>query len=264
MSLVFNMDTGMPGIVGITIVTPPTKTAYEVDDTVDMTGAVIALNLVNGASIPLTSYGYSPSVIQNDTSEITVSYRGFTDSFSVTVGSRVPIPVLAVDPHYLPTYTWTVNSPDQWTGYDTSKMSIGGETAGETIGTYAARFTLNSGLVWEDGTTGAKSVLWSIRKSTADEIILPKSPVDLIVTPAASFVEFSIYSDVGSYTVDASEVTTMHTGEINRSVIPMTYKLILRQTPASSYSCNLYFTASGTSACPSMRRQPVQLNIIVQ
>lgn len=263
MSLVFNMDTGMPGIVGITIVTPPTKTAYEVDDTVDMTGAVIALNLVNGASIPLTSYGYSPSVIQNDTSEITVSYRGFTDSFSVTVGSRVPIPTLAVDPHYLPGYTWTVGTANEWTGYDTTKMSIGGETSGTTIGTYAARFTLNSGLVWEDGTTGAKSVLWSIRKSTADEIILPKSPITVYAGPTSGQFTLSIYSDVGSFSVDTSEVPLLFTSEFNYNARPMTYRMILRETPYSSTSFTIYFTASGTSTCPSMRRQPVQVNVLV-
>ena len=61
------------------------------------------------------------------------------------------------------TYNGSAQSPT-WTGYDSAKMTIGGDTSKTNAGNYTATFTPNSNYQWSDGSTGAKNVSWSIAK----------------------------------------------------------------------------------------------------
>ncbi len=54
-----------------------------------------------------------------------------------------------------------VKSPS-WDGYDPVKMTIGADRSGTAAGDYTATFTPTPNYQWWDGTTGAKSVTWSI------------------------------------------------------------------------------------------------------
>ena len=67
----------------------------------------------------------------------------------------------------LPTQTGTLvadgtSKTPSWNGYDTSKMTIGGDTSGTAAGEYTATFTPTSNYKWSDGSTGAKEVKWTI------------------------------------------------------------------------------------------------------
>ena len=67
----------------------------------------------------------------------------------------------------LPTQTGTLIADDtsktpSWNGYDTNKMTIGGDTSGTVAGEYTATFTPTSNYKWSDGSTGAKEVKWTI------------------------------------------------------------------------------------------------------
>ena len=67
----------------------------------------------------------------------------------------------------LPTQTGTLvadgtSKTPSWIGYDTSKMTIGGDTSGTAAGEYTATFTPTSNYKWSDGSTGAKEVKWTI------------------------------------------------------------------------------------------------------
>lgn len=67
----------------------------------------------------------------------------------------------------LPTQTGTLvadgtSKTPSWSGYDTSKMIIGGDTSGTAAGEYTATFTPTSNYKWSDGSTGAKEVKWTI------------------------------------------------------------------------------------------------------
>ena len=67
----------------------------------------------------------------------------------------------------LPTQTGTLvadgtSKTPSWSGYDTEKMAIGGDTSGTNAGDYTATFTPTSNYKWSDGSTGAKEVKWTI------------------------------------------------------------------------------------------------------
>ena len=67
----------------------------------------------------------------------------------------------------LPTQTGTLvadgtSKTPSWNGYDTNKMTIGGDTSGTAAGEYTATFTPTSNYKWSDGSTGDKEVKWTI------------------------------------------------------------------------------------------------------
>lgn len=72
------------------------------------------------------------------------------------------------------TYNGEAQSPS-WSGYDSSKMTMGGTTSGTNAGSYDANFTTTSNYQWPDGTTEAKTVSWSIQKAAGSLSISPES-----------------------------------------------------------------------------------------
>ena len=58
-------------------------------------------------------------------------------------------------------YTGSTVTPT-WNNYDSTKMTISGQTSGTEIGNYVAVFTPTSNYQWSDLTTGEKEVTWSI------------------------------------------------------------------------------------------------------
>lgn len=67
------------------------------------------------------------------------------------------------------TYNGSVQSPT-WSGYDSTKMTMGGVTSGTNAGSYTATFTPKSNYAWTDGTTSAKEVTWTIGRAG---VVLP-------------------------------------------------------------------------------------------
>lgn len=67
------------------------------------------------------------------------------------------------------TYNGSVQSP-AWSGYDSTKMTMGGVTSGTNAGSYTATFTPKSNYAWTDGTTSAKEVTWTIGRAG---VVLP-------------------------------------------------------------------------------------------
>lgn len=65
------------------------------------------------------------------------------------------------------TYTGSAQSVT-WADYDSSVMSVSGTTSATNAGTYTATFTLNdtAKYQWDDGSTDAKTVSWSIGKQS--------------------------------------------------------------------------------------------------
>ena len=72
------------------------------------------------------------------------------------------------------TYNGEAQSPS-WSGYDSSKMTLGGTTSGTNAGSYNATFTPTANYQWMDGTTSAKTVAWSIQKAAGSLSISPES-----------------------------------------------------------------------------------------
>lgn len=97
------------------------------------------------------------------------------------------------------TYTGSAQSP-AWSNYDSSKLTIGGTNSAINAGSYSATFTPKSNYQWNDGSTGAKSVRWSIGKA-AGSLTLGESSVKLTGT---SLTKIVTVNRVGDGTISAS------------------------------------------------------------
>ena len=85
----------------IAITTPPDETAYEIGDTVDLTGIVVTAYYSDGSSKQVTNYTYSPTTISsNNDTEITISYteEGITKTAiqEVTVGNTPNLTMIEI------------------------------------------------------------------------------------------------------------------------------------------------------------------------
>lgn len=127
------------------------------------------------------------------------------------------------------TYSGSAQSPS-WNGYDANKMTIGGTTSGTNAGSYTANFTPKANYRWSDGTTGAKSVNWSIAKA-AGSLTLNKTSLSLgsgnltgtiAVTRAGNGAITAISSNTGIAAVSVSgtavTVTAKATGSATVTV----------------------------------------------
>lgn len=106
------------------------------------------------------------------------------------------------------TYNKTAQNPS-WTGYDSAKMQIGGETVGTNAKTYTATFTPNDDYVWAGDTEPkAKNVSWTIQKAAGTITLSPKS---ITLDKTTISATFSISGDFdGTYSV-ASQNTNIAT-----------------------------------------------------
>ena len=116
------------------------------------------------------------------------------------------------------TYTGSAQSPT-WTGYDSAKLTIGGNATGTNAGDYTASFTPTGNYKWSDGTTTAKTAGWSIGKA-AGSLTLDKTSMSLnasakfstiTVTRAGDGAISAQSSDPNVATVSVSENTVLVT-----------------------------------------------------
>ena len=90
---------------------------------------------------------------------------GTTDAKSVTwtIGRAIIMGIPAQSGSR--TYNGSAQSP-VWSGYDAAKLTMGGTTSGTNAGSYNATFTPGANYQWNDGTTAAKTVAWSIGRAS--------------------------------------------------------------------------------------------------
>ena len=131
--------------------------------------AAVATARISGSSVIITGVGDGSAVITVTASESALYDSGFA-TINVSVRGSVSIPTQSGTLRY----TGAAQSPT-WSGYDATKMTLGGTTSGINAGTYNALFTLKSGYAWSDGTTTAKSVSWSIGKAEQNMVLSPNS-----------------------------------------------------------------------------------------
>lgn len=181
MSKTFNMTGGGGGgikLASIAIITPPDKTQYRPGQTFDPAGMTVRATYSNGATAVATGWTYSPSgALAEGTESVTILYTegGVTAQAqqAVTVQkANITVPTQSGSL----TYNGGPQSPT-WTGYDTAEMTIGGVTSGTNAGSYNAQFSLKDtvGTQWADGTTGDKTVAWSIQKAAGSLSLSPTS-----------------------------------------------------------------------------------------
>ena len=89
----FDVTVNQVVLTGISILSKPSKTAYNVGDTLDTTGLVLKATYSNSTSEEITSgFTCNPTKLNTaGTQSITVTYQGKTASFDVTVENKLSI-----------------------------------------------------------------------------------------------------------------------------------------------------------------------------
>ena len=92
-----------------------------------------------------------------------------------TTGKANRITISAI-PSQSGTLTYNGNSQSPtWSNYSATKTTIGGTTSGTNANNYNATFTPTADYRWSDGSTTAKTVVWSIGKAAGSLSISPTS-----------------------------------------------------------------------------------------
>lgn len=134
----------------IAVTTSPTKTSYAVGESFDPSGMVVTATYSDGSTSDVTGQcTFSPSVIAESTTSVTITYQGQTASVSVNKvdWSAADVQVLETAAHGVKipfpnedTYTFALDS------YGSAGEYLGGESSAAKIAAYKARFDAT---VWE-------------------------------------------------------------------------------------------------------------------
>ncbi len=117
------------------------------------------------------------------------------------------------------TYNGSAQMPT-WAGYDSSHLTLSGDTIGTNAGTYTAVFTPCAGCKWFDDTEEAKSVTWTIAKATGT-LSLNKTSISLSASATSDTITVTrsgdgaigaVSSDTAVATVSVSGTTVTVTG----------------------------------------------------
>ena len=110
------------------------------------------------------------------------------------------------------TYNHSAQIPE-WSDYNPSTLTLGGTTVGTDAGTYEATFTPAVDACWEDGTSAAKIVQWSIEKATGTMSV---APTEVILNNKAPSVIVKVTGDydgtVSATPKDSSLVSALVAG----------------------------------------------------
>lgn len=143
------------------------------------------------------------------------------------------------------TYTGSAQSPS-WNGYDTSKLTLGGTTSGTNAGSYNATFTPKTNYKWADGSTGAKTVAWSIAKA-AGSLSLNKTSIKLTAAKTTDTITVTRAGD-GKITATSS-APTVASVSVSGSVVTVTAKAKGSATITVSVAAGTNHTAPANKTC---------------
>lgn len=143
------------------------------------------------------------------------------------------------------TYTGSTQSPT-WNNYDSGKMTLGGTTSGTNAGSYNATFTPKTNYKWADGSTGAKTVAWSIAKA-AGSLSLNKTSIKLT---AAKTTDTITVTRAGNGTITAtSNAPTVASVSVSGGVVTVTAKGKGSATITVSVAAGTNHTAPANKTC---------------
>ena len=143
------------------------------------------------------------------------------------------------------TYTGAAQSPT-WANYDSGKMTLGGTTSGTDAGSYNATFTPGANYKWNDGTTNAKTVAWTIGKA-AGSLSLNKSSIDLNVGKQTDTITVTRAGDgVISAVSSAPSVASV---SVSGNVVTVTAKANGNATVTVSVAADTNHTAPASKTC---------------
>ena len=143
------------------------------------------------------------------------------------------------------TYTGSAQSPT-WNNYDSAKMTLGGTTSGTNAGSYNATFTPATNYKWADGSTGAKTVAWSIAKA-AGSLSLSKTSISLTAAKTTDTITVTRAGD-GKITATSS-APTVASVSVSGSVVTVTAKAKGSATITVSVAAGTNHTAPSNKTC---------------
>lgn len=143
------------------------------------------------------------------------------------------------------TYTGSAQSPT-WNNYDSGKMTLGGTTSGTNAGSYNATFTPKTNYKWADGSTGAKTVAWSIAKA-AGSLSLNKTSIKLTAAKTTDTITVARAGD-GKITATSS-APTVASVSVSGSVVTVTAKAKGSATITVSVGAGTNHTAPANKTC---------------
>lgn len=239
----------------ISVTTKPKVTTYEYQESLNTAGMVVTAAYSDGSTAAVSSWSCSPTALNTvGTQAITVTYteREYTrtTTFNVTV-ERQTISAVPSQSGTL-TYTGSALSPS-WTGYDSTKMTIGGDTVKTDAGSYNATFTPTANYRWSDGTTGAKTVAWSIGKAAGSLSLSPTSITVDAENPTATFT----ITRAGNGAISISNnATGICTATLSGNVVTVT------GLASGSATITVNVAEGSNHKAPSSKTLPVTVNFV--
>ena len=206
--------TVIPKLLSIAVTTPPTKTSYRYGETFNSSGMVVKATYTDGSTSAVSGYTTTPTAFATlGAQNVTVRYTENGVTATATTPVTVARAVISVVPSQSGSLTYTGSAlTPTWNNYSAAQLTIGGTTSATNAGTYAATFTPTSNYEWNDGSTGAKSVNWTIGKAAGSLSISPTSltlntgkPTGTItVTRAGNGTISAVSNNTGIVTVSVS------------------------------------------------------------
>lgn len=212
--------TVIPVLAGLEITTPPTKTSYLYLESFDPAGMVVSAVYSDGNKKAVTGYttnGGQFTQLGEQTVQVTYTEDGITKETSVSVTVSA-ISMSIPSQSGVLTYTGAEQSP-VWTGYDSNKMTVSGDTSGTNAGVYSAVFTPQYGYQWTDGTDTEKQVSWSIGKATPG---LTATPSTLNLSAQQSTGTVTIEYDGDGTLSAASSAPSVASVALNGNILTVT------------------------------------------
>ena len=174
-------------LVSIAVTTNPSKMAYSYLESFDPAGMVVTATYSDESTEEISGYTHPEtafSTLGQQAVELSYAYEGVTKTTSLNVTVN-PIEVAVPVQNGMPVYDGTAKTPS-WTGYDSMKMTMSGETSGVNAGTYTAKFVLGYGYVFP-GDQDEAEVEWTIDKGDQVVSVSPQSVTLNTSTRSAKF-----------------------------------------------------------------------------
>ena len=192
-------------LVSIAVTQNPTKMTYSYLEQFAPDGMVVTATFSDESTAPATGYTYpstSFTTLGQQQVQIGYEYEGVTKYVNLTVTVN-PVQVAVPVQNGALTYDGTGKTPE-WTGYDSLKMTISGQTTGVNAGSYTAKFALSYGYEFPDGTDETE-VQWTIGRAT-----IPSLPVQSNVLAANGTPQTPTWDgyDVGKMTIGGDRFGT--------------------------------------------------------
>ena len=203
----------------IAITTPPDETAYEIGETISLTGMVLEAYYSDGSSKVVNNYTYSPQTVSsNDDTEITISYTedGITKTTiqEITIGNTPNLTGISI-----------ITNPDKMTYRageffdNTGMVVVASFDDGNSKAIRGYTYTPTSALGKDDTTITVSYTKKGITKTaTLTIVIIYLTSIAITQEPT-----YKSYYDTESFNTQGMEITAYYSDNTNKVITTYTY-----------------------------------------